>query len=190
MSKLIIFSAPSGSGKSTIIEYLLTKNLGLEFSISATSRPPRGKELHGREYYFLSPDEFRAKIANNDFLEYEEVYTDRFYGTLKSEVERIAKQGKTAIFDVDVLGAINIKKNYGEKALAIFIQPPSIDELRTRLELRATDTPQVINERVAKAAWEINFAPQFDHIIINDQLHLAKEEAYRAIRTFLDQTHA
>jgi guanylate kinase len=186
MSKLIVFSAPSGSGKSTIINYLLTQNLGLEFSISATSRAPRGEELHGKEYYFLTPDEFRASIANDEFLEYEEVYKNCFYGTLKSEVERIALKGKVAIADLDVVGGVNVKKLYGDKVLTVFIQPPSIDELRNRLEARKTDTPEKIAERIAKAEWEISFAPQFDVVIINDDLKKAKAETLRVIKEFLE----
>jgi len=185
MSKLIIFSAPSGSGKSTIINYLLTQNLGLEFSISATSRPPRGTEQNGVEYYFLAPDEFRAKIAANEFLEYEEVYQDRYYGTLKSEVDRIAAKGHVAVSDLDVVGGVNVKEIYGSNALAIFIQPPSVDELRKRLEDRKTDSPEVIAERVAKAEWEMSFAPKFDVVIVNDDLEKAKTEALKVIQGFL-----
>lgn len=185
MSKLIIFSAPSGSGKSTIINYLLTQNLGLEFSISATSRFPRGEEKNGKEYYFLTPDEFRTKIANDEFLEYEEVYKDCYYGTLKSEVERIAQKGHVAISDLDVAGGVNVKKIFGAKALAVFIEPPSIDALRKRLENRKTDSPEVINERIAKAEWEMSFAPQFDVVIINDNLEKAKAETLQIIQGFL-----
>jgi len=185
MSKLIVFSAPSGSGKSTIINYLLTQNLGLEFSISATSRLPRGTEKNGVEYYFLMPEEFRTKIANDEFLEYEEVYRDRYYGTLKSEVERIAAKGHVALFDVDVVGGVNIKKKYGENALSIFIQPPSVEELHKRLHSRKTDTLEVISERVYKAEWEMAFAPQFDTVIVNDDLEKAKAEALETIRKFV-----
>lgn len=186
MSKLILFSAPSGSGKSTIINYLLTQNLGLEFSISATSRAPRGTEQHGKEYYFLTPEEFRTKIANDEFLEYEEVYQDMLYGTLKSEVDRIAQKGHVAISDLDVAGGVNVKKIFGSKALAIFIQPPSIEELRKRLEARQTDTPGVINERIAKAEWEMNFASQFDVVIVNDNLEKAQAETLSVINKFLN----
>jgi guanylate kinase len=186
-SKLIIFSAPSGSGKSTIINYLLTQNLGLEFSISATSRPPRGQEQNGVEYYFLTPDEFRAKIANGEFLEYEEVYQDRFYGTLKSEVDRIAAKGHVAVFDVDVVGGVNIKKFYGERALSIFIQPPSIEVLRQRLEGRNTDTPAQIDERLAKAELELAYAPNFDVIVVNDNIKLSKPETLKIIQDFLSK---
>lgn len=183
--KLIIFSAPSGSGKSTIINYLLSKDLNLAFSISATSRAPRGTEQNGVEYYFLSPDEFRARIAAGDFLEYEEVYTDKFYGTLKSEVERLTAEGKNVVFDVDVVGGVNIKKFYGERALSIFIQPPGIDELRRRLEGRATDTPEVIESRLAKAEYELSFAPKFDTVVINDDLKVAQEETLNIIKDFI-----
>lgn len=184
--KLIIFSAPSGSGKSTIINYLLTQNLRLRFSISATSRAPRGTEKNGIEYYFLSPEEFRARIAAGDFLEYEEVYKDKFYGTLKSEVERILAEGDNVIFDVDVVGGCNIKKYYGDRALSMFIQPPSIEELRRRLEGRATDAPEVIESRIAKAAYELSFAPQFDVVVVNDDLDKAKAEALHIIQNFIE----
>ena len=183
--KLIIFSAPSGSGKSTIINYLLQQGLNLCFSISATSRAPRGTEQNGVEYYFLSPGEFRARIAAGDFLEYEEVYTDKFYGTLKSEVERLLGEGKHVIFDVDVVGGCNIKQYYGDRALSLFIQPPSIDELRRRLVGRATDAPEVIESRVAKAAYELTFAPKFDVVIVNDQLEAAEAKALQVIQQFL-----
>ena len=183
--KLIIFSAPSGSGKSTIINYLLQQNLKLHFSISATSRAPRGSEKNGVEYYFLTPDEFRSHIATGDFLEFEEVYTDKYYGTLKSEVERILSEGNNVIFDVDVVGGCNIKKQYGERALSMFIQPPSVEELRKRLEGRATDTPDVIESRIAKAEYELSFADQFDVVVINDNLETARLEAFNIIKDFL-----
>ena len=185
MNKLIIFSAPSGSGKSTIINYLLEQDLHLAFSISATSRPPRGQEQHGVEYFFLTPEEFRQRIADNEFLEYEEVYQDRFYGTLKSQVENQLNAGQNVIFDVDVVGGCNIKQFYGDRALSVFIQPPSIEELRHRLEGRGTDAPDVIESRIAKAAYELSFAPKFDVVIINDDLETAKAEALRVIREFL-----
>lgn len=185
MSKLIIISAPSGSGKSTIINYLISKGLPLGFSISATSRAPRGTEKNGVEYYFLTPDEFRQKIQNDEFLEYEEVYKDKFYGTLKSEVDRIAESGKTAVFDVDVKGGVNIKKFYGERALSVFIQPPSINELRARLEGRGTDAPEVINDRIKRAEFELSYADKFDHVIINDDLQKAEKEAYELISSFI-----
>lgn len=185
--KLIIFSAPSGSGKSTIINYLLTQDLNLSFSISATSRPPRGTEQHGIEYFFLSPEEFRERIANNEFLEYEEVYTDRYYGTLKSQVEKQLAAGQNVVFDVDVVGGCNIKKFYGDRALSLFIQPPSIDELRKRLTGRGTDAQEVIESRIAKAEYELSFAPKFDKVIINDDLDAAKAQALKIIKEFIEQ---
>lgn len=185
--KLIIFSAPSGSGKSTIINYLLTQGLNLAFSISATSRPPRGTEQHGVEYFFLTPEEFRSRIENNEFLEYEEVYKDRYYGTLKAQVEKQLEAGQNVVFDVDVVGGCNIKKFYGDRALSVFIQPPSVEELRRRLEGRGTDAPEVIESRIAKAEFELSFAPQFDRIIVNDNLETAKAETLAIIREFLNQ---
>lgn len=186
MAKLIIFSAPSGSGKSTIINYLLKQNLNLAFSISATSRPPRGTEQHGVEYFFLSPEEFRQRIANDEFLEYEEVYEDRFYGTLKAQVERQLEAGQNVVFDVDVVGGCNIKQFYGERALSIFIQPPSIEALRQRLEGRGTDTPEVIEDRLAKASYELTFAPKFDKVIVNDDLEKAQAETLEVLKDFLN----
>lgn len=186
MSKLIIFSAPSGSGKSTIINYLLAQRLNLAFSISATSRAPRGTERDGVEYFFLTPDEFRRRIEAGEFLEYEEVYKDRFYGTLKSQVEKQLADGQNIIFDVDVVGGCNIKQFYGDRALSVFIQPPSIEELRHRLEGRGTDAPEVIESRLAKAAYELTFAPKFDRVIINDDLEKAKAEALQVISDFLN----
>jgi guanylate kinase len=184
--KLIVFSAPSGSGKSTLINYLLTQVEGLSFSISCTSRAPRGQEQHGREYYFLSPEEFRERIARDEFLEYEEVYADKFYGTLKSEVERLSAAGKIVIFDVDVKGGVNIKKYYGDRALSVFIQPPSLAALRERLVGRATDAPEVIETRLERAEFELSLAPQFDRIVVNDDLEQAKAEVLRVVRAFLD----
>lgn len=184
--KLVIFSAPSGSGKSTIINYLLTQNLNLHFSISATSRSPRGNEKDGVEYYFLTPEQFRAKINEGEFLEYEEVYTDKFYGTLKSEVERILNEGNNVVFDVDVVGGCNIKNYYGDKALSIFIQPPSIEALRDRLVGRGTDSMDVIENRLRKASFEMSFASKFDKVIINDNLENAKAETLQVIKAFLD----
>lgn len=183
--KLIIFSAPSGSGKSTIINHLLRQNLNLHFSISATSRAPRGTEQDGVEYYFLSPEEFRRRIAADEFLEYEEVYENKYYGTLKSEVERILEEGKNVIFDVDVVGGCNIKKYYGDRALSVFIQPPGIEELRKRLEGRGTDAPEVIESRIAKAEYELGFACRFDVIIVNDDLEKAQAEALKVIQDFI-----
>ena len=185
--KLIIFSAPSGSGKSTIINNLLTQHLNLAFSISATSRPPRGTEQHGVEYFFLTPEEFRCRIKNNEFLEYEEVYKDRYYGTLKEQVEKQLKEGQNVVFDVDVVGGCNIKQYYGERALSVFIQPPSIEELRKRLNGRGTDTPEVIESRIAKAEFELSYAPRFDVIIVNDNLEKAEAEALKTITDFLNR---
>ncbi|MDD4514514.1 guanylate kinase [Massilibacteroides sp.] len=185
--KLIIFSAPSGSGKSTIINYLLKQNLRLRFSVSATSRAPRGEEKHGVEYYFLTPEDFRSRIAAGDFLEYEEVYTDRFYGTLKSEVEQILSAGDNVVFDVDVVGGCNIKKYYGDRALSVFIQPPSVEVLRERLVNRGTDKPEVIEDRVKKAEYELSFAPQFDVVIVNDVLEKAQKETLETIKKFLEK---
>ena len=184
--KLVVFSAPSGSGKSTIINYLLTQNLNLHFSISATSRSPRGNEKDGVEYYFLTPEQFKAKINEGEFLEYEEVYTDKFYGTLKSEVERILNEGNNVVFDVDVVGGCNIKNYYGDKALSIFIQPPSIEALRDRLVGRGTDSMDVIENRLTKASFEMSFASKFDKVIINDNLENAKTETLQVIKAFLD----
>lgn len=185
--KLIIFSAPSGSGKSTIINYLMQQNLGLAFSISATSRAPRGTEQNGVEYFFLSPEEFRERIAAGEFLEYEEVYTDRFYGTLKAQVERQLEAGQHVVFDVDVVGGCNIKEYYGDRALSLFIQPPSVEVLRLRLEGRGTDAPEVIQQRLDKAEFELSFASKFDKIIINDDLDTAKAEALETIKRFIKE---
>ena len=186
--KLIILSAPSGSGKSTIINRLLDKNLPLEFSVSATSRLPRGNEKNGVEYYFLTPNEFKEKINKGCFIEYEEVYPDRFYGTLKSEVEKKLAGGKNIILDVDVAGGLNIKKKYGKNALLIFIRPPSIEELQRRLENRRTDSPEVIANRISKAAYELSLASKYDAVIINEQLEKAENETIYIINKFL--THS
>ena len=185
--KLIIFSAPSGSGKSTIINYLLTQNLNLTFSISATSRAPCGTEQNGVEYFFLTPEEFKQRIANNEFLEYEEVYKDRFYGTLKAQVAKQLAAGQNVIFDVDVVGGCNIKKFYGDRALSVFIQPPSLEELRKRLTGRGTDAPEVIESRLAKATFELSYAEKFDVVIVNDNLEKAQAEALKTIRDFIQQ---
>lgn len=187
--KLIIFSAPSGSGKSTLVNYLMEQHpeLQLAFSISCTSRAPRGKEQNGVEYFFLSPEEFKKKIANDEFLEYEEVYEDRFYGTLKSQVEVQSQAGQNVVFDVDVKGGVNIKKHYGSRALSVFIQPPSVEELRNRLVGRATDDPEVIEQRLNKAEYELSFADKFDRIVINDDLEKAKVDVYNVIKQFLDE---
>ena len=189
MAKLLIFSAPSGSGKSTIVQWLMKEHpeLSLYFSISCTSRAPRGTEQHGVEYFFLSAEEFRQRIENDEFLEYEEVYTDRFYGTLKEQVEKQLSEGQNVVFDVDVKGGINIKRFYGERALSLFIQPPSVEELRRRLVGRGTDTPEAIENRLAKAEYEMTFAAQFDHIVVNDNLDEAKAEVLSIVRSFLCQ---
>mgnify|MGYP000113817340 FL=1 len=185
MSKIIIFSAPSGSGKSTIINYLMQQGLNLHFSVSATSRPPRGAEQNGVEYYFLTPEDFKQRIAQGEFLEYEEVYKDRFYGTLKSQVDAQLAKGENVVCDVDVLGGQNIKKHYGQRALSIFIQPPSIEALRQRLEGRGTDSPEVINDRIARAEFELSFADKFDYAVVNDDLQQAQAEALALIQNFL-----
>ena len=188
--KLLIFSAPSGSGKSTIVNWLMKEHpeLKMSFSISATSRPPRSNngvmERDGVEYYFLTPEEFRQKIKAGEFLEYEEVYHDRFYGTLRSQVEALLDKGHNVVLDIDVKGGINIKKMYGPQAMSMFIQPPSIAELRHRLESRGSDTPDQIQIRLDKAEYEMSFAPQFDHIIVNDDLDKAKAEALTLITDF------
>ena len=184
---LLIFSAPSGSGKSTIVQWLIANHpeLNLAFSISCTSRAPRGTERDGVEYFFLTPEAFKEKIRNDEFLEYEEVYQDRFYGTLKSQVDSQTAKGENVIFDVDVKGGVNIKQFYGERALSIFIQPPSVEELRRRLVGRATDAPEVIEQRLAKADYELTFADRFDHVVVNDDLAKAEQETYEIIARFL-----
>ena len=185
--KLIIFSAPSGTGKSTIINWLMQEHaeLNMAFSISCTSRAPRGTERNGVEYFFLTPDEFRHRIEAGEFLEYEEVYTDHFYGTLKSQVEHQCNEGQNVVFDVDVKGGCNIKQHYGDRALSIFIMPPSVAELRRRLESRATDAPEVIDQRIARAEYEISFANKFDKVVVNDDLDKAKDEVLGIIKQFL-----
>ncbi|MDO4736149.1 MAG: guanylate kinase [Bacteroidia bacterium] len=182
--KVIIFSAPSGAGKSTIVQHLLKKYNFLEFSISATSRAPRGQEVNGKDYYFFSTEEFESKIKENGFVEYEEVYAGSYYGTLKSEVERIWAKGNIIVFDIDVKGGVNLKNLYGENALAVFIQPPSIDELKNRLIGRGTDTPAAIEKRVAKAAEELTYAPKFDIVLINDKLEEALCTAEKLVEEF------
>lgn len=185
--KLIVFSAPSGSGKTTIVRHLLGKEgLNLEFSISATSRDKRGEEKHGKDYYFLSAKEFKNKIKNDAFLEWEEVYRDNFYGTLKTEVERIWALGKNVIFDIDVSGGLRIKRKFPEETLAVFVKPPSIDELKIRLKKRKTESEDKINMRVAKASAELATAPLFDTIIVNDNLDRALEEAYKKVDDFIN----
>ncbi len=184
---MLIVSAPSGSGKSTIVNWLMKEHpeLRLYFSISCTSRAPRGEEKDGVEYFFLTPEAFKEKIANDEFLEYEEVYENRFYGTLKAQVERQREAGQNVVFDVDVKGGVNIKKHYGDDALSLFIQPPSVAELRKRLEHRGTDTPEAIEQRLAKAEYELTFASQFDQVVVNDDLETAKQETYRIVSEFL-----
>ena len=183
--KVIIFSAPSGSGKSTIVNYLLAKDFGLEFSVSATCRAPLGEEKHGKEYYFFSTDEFKERIEAEDFLEWEEVYPGCFYGTLKSELERIWKAGHAVVFDVDVVGGVNIKKIFGDQALSVFIKAPSVEVLRQRLIGRGTDLMEKIEQRVAKAEYEMTFADKFDVVIVNDNLDTALAEAEKTVRDFL-----
>ena len=188
--KLIIFSAPSGSGKSTIINWLMShEELRMAFSISCTSRAPRGTERNGVEYFFVTPEEFRRRprrrIDNDEFLEYEEVYKDRYYGTLKQQVEAQLEKGENVVFDVDVKGGCNIKNYYGDRALSVFIQPPSIEELRNRLTGRGTDAPEVIEDRIARASFELTFAPKFDKVVINDDLDKAKAEALKIVKDFL-----
>ena len=185
--KLIIFSAPSGTGKSTIINWLMAhKELRLAFSISCTSRPPRGNERDGVEDFFLSPEEFRQRIAAGEFLEYEEVYQDRFYGTLKSQVDKQLAAGDNVVFDVDVKGGCNIKRHYGAEALSVFIQPPSVGELRRRLESRGTDAPDVIAQRLARAEFELGFAPEFDRVVVNDDLAKAEAEVLGLVTSFIN----
>ena len=185
MEKVIIFSAPSGSGKTTIVQRLLKTYPQFEFSISATSRAPRGVEQHGKDYYFLSAEEFAAAVAEDKFVEWEEVYTGTSYGTLKSEVERIWSKGNIIIFDVDVMGGISLKRIFGEKACSIFIMPPSIEELERRLVGRATDAAEVIAKRVAKASFEIEKAPEFDHTVVNDSLEVAISDTEKIINAFI-----
>ncbi|HLU81213.1 MAG TPA: guanylate kinase [Flavobacteriaceae bacterium] len=187
--KLIVFSAPSGSGKTTIVQHLLKQEeLNLGFSISATSRKPRPDEVDGKDYYFMSLKEFKKHIKNGDFLEWEEVYRDNFYGTLKSEVERIWDMGKHVVFDIDVVGGLDIKKIYPERTLAVFVQPPSIEELKIRLKKRKTETEERINMRVAKASIEMATAPQFDFTILNNNREEALKEAYKLVEDFLSNS--
>lgn len=185
--KLLIFSAPSGSGKSTIVQWLMNEHpeLNLQFSVSCTTRQPRGTEKDGVEYFFITPDDFRKKIEEGAFIEYEEVYTDKFYGTLKSQVSTQTERGENVTFDVDVKGGCNIKQQYGKDALSIFIQPPSIEALRNRLVSRATDSTEVIEQRLAKAEYEMTFAKEFDHVVVNDDLDKAKQEVYNLIKDYL-----
>jgi guanylate kinase len=186
-NKVLIFSAPSGSGKSTIVNHILSLNPeSMEFSVSATSRPPRGQEQDGREYYFLTADDFRKYIAEDRFVEYEEVYEGRFYGTLKSECERIWAAGHVIIFDVDVKGGVSLKKYFGDAALSVFIKAPSVEVLRERLIKRGTDSPEAIEERVAKAEEEMTYQPQFDYVLVNDDLNTAYAESEKVVEDFLD----
>ena len=187
MEKLIIFSAPSGSGKTTIVRELLKHYAQFEFSISATSRAPRGTEQNGVDYYFLSQEEFAAKVASDSFVEWEEVYAGTCYGTLKSEMQRIWAKGNVIIFDVDVIGGINLKRIFGENACSIFIQAPSIEALRERLIGRGTDSMETIEKRIAKAEFELSKAPEFDHIVVNDDLATAVENTKQIINSFLAQ---
>lgn len=183
--KLIIFSAPSGSGKTTLVHHLLSKpELKLAFSVSATSREKRPNETHGKDYYFLSADEFRKRIEADEFLEWEEVYTDQFYGTLRSEIDRIHAEGKHVMFDVDVVGGVNIKKQFGDEALAVFVKPPSTEELERRLRNRSTESEESLKKRVGKAAEELEFATQFDVVLVNDDLETAKREAEKLVAEF------
>jgi guanylate kinase len=184
--KLVIISAPSGAGKTTIVKDLLERGLNLSFSVSATTRPPRGREKDGIDYFFLTVSEFKRRIDNNEFVEWEEVYKGLLYGTLKSEVERIWAGGSHVIFDVDVKGGLRLKQLYGQKALAVFVMPPSVDELQNRLILRGTDTIEKIRMRVEKARQELKMSDQFDEIIINESLEKATEDAFRVVSGFLN----
>ncbi len=185
--KLLVFSAPSGSGKTTIVRHLLAQpDLNLEFSISCTTREPRGEEVHGTDYYFISWDEFKKHIKAEDFVEWEEVYTDNFYGTLKAEVERIWALGKHVIFDIDVAGGLRIKHKFPNETLAVFVKPPSVDELKRRLKQRSTESEDKINMRIAKASVELATAPQFDTIIKNYDLEVAKQDAYQLVKKFIN----
>ena len=186
--KLLVFSAPSGSGKTTIVRHLLAQpDLNLEFSISCTTRAPRGEEVDGKDYYFISWDEFKKHIKAEDFVEWEEVYTDNFYGTLKTEVERIWALGKHVIFDIDVAGGLRIKSKFPKETLAVFVKPPSVDELKRRLKQRSTESEDKINMRIAKASVELATAPQFDTIIKNYDLDVAKEDAYQLVKDFINK---
>lgn len=186
--RLIVISAPSGSGKTTIVKHILDSGLNIEFSVSACSRAPRAGEKHGHDYYFLSIEDFRNKIGLNEFIEWEEVYPGNYYGTLKSELDRIWKKGNHVIFDVDVVGGLNIKRQFGKQCLAIFIQPPGIAELEKRLRGRATDNEETIKKRIAKAEYELTFAKQFDVIVVNDVLKDAVKETHETIKKFLNYT--
>lgn len=185
--KLIIFSAPSGSGKTTIVKHLLGLDLGLAFSISAASRQPRANETNGKDYYFMSPEEFKERIESGDFLEWEEVYTDQFYGTLRSVTERLRNEGTHVLFDIDVVGGVNLKKEFGDEALAIFVKAPSLEELEKRLKGRESDSPEQLSKRLAKAEEELTYASQFDVIIVNDDLDVALSTAEKLVGGFINQ---
>lgn len=187
MNKIIIITAPSGSGKTTIVKQLLQRSSKLAFSISACTRTPRPGEVHGKDYYFLTEPEFKGKIEENAFIEWEMVYTGKYYGTLKTEVDRIWSEDKAPLVDIDVIGALNIKSQYAEKSISIFIKAPSVEELRNRLEARGTESPQTLQERLDKAAYELSFAEQFDQIIVNDNLERAIEEALALIEDFVNK---
>lgn len=183
--KLVIFSAPSGAGKSTLVNYLLPQFPQLSFSISATSRAPRGQEEHGKDYYFLSSEEFKVRVAQDELLEWEEVYSGTYYGTLRTEVERIWSEGKVVVFDIDVVGALNLKKQFGDRALTLFVQAPSVEILEQRIRGRGTDSEEKIQQRVAKATIEMARAPEFDKVVVNDDLNTAKAEALAILKDFL-----
>ncbi len=183
--KLVIFSAPSGAGKSTLVNYLLPQFPQLSFSISATSRAPRGQEEHGKDYYFLSSEEFKVRVAQDELLEWEEVYSGTYYGTLRTEVERIWSEGKVVVFDIDVVGALNLKKQFGDRALTLFVQAPSVEILEQRIRGRGTDSEEKIQQRVAKATIEMSRAPEFDKVVVNDDLNTAKAEALAILKDFL-----
>lgn len=185
--KVIIVSAPSGAGKTSIVRHLLEQVPDLKFSISATTRPKRDYEIDGKDYYFLTPEQFKERLANDEFLEWQEVYADQFYGSLKSEVERIWSNGQAVIFDVDVLGGLNIKKFYGDEALSVFIEPPTMEELENRLKNRGTETDASLKKRLAKAEYELSFAQQFDRIVLNDDLKTAQQEMIDLVRDFLEE---
>jgi len=186
--RLIVFSAPSGSGKTTIVHHLLEqKELNLDFSISATSRERRGNEVDGRDYYFISPEQFKSHIEQDDFVEWEEVYADNYYGTLKSELKRIWDEGRHAIFDIDVVGGLRIKEKYPDRTLSVFVKAPSLEEMEKRLRTRKTDSEEKIRERIAKARREMEFAKRFDVVLVNDDLETAKKEAVELVRSFIDE---
>lgn len=184
--KLLIFSAPSGSGKTTLVHYLMKQFPELAFSVSATSRPPRPGEQDGKDYFFMTVNQFKQKIANQEFVEWEEVYENQFYGSLKSEVERLRNEGKTVVFDVDVKGGLNIKKQFGDEALALFVKPPSLEVLEKRLRARSTEDEASLKKRISRAGYEMEFEPQFDEVIVNDKLDEAQEQSVKLVRSFLN----